>query len=96
MEEGTRAAVLPRESWGRFLRRGHLSGSLKGEKEAFLGSLGRRGSWGVAGAEEREMACSGPGAGSVQLEQASTWVGHEEKGVCRGRQAQREPAEVFK
>lgn len=49
----------------------------------------------MAGAEEHEMACSGSGAGSVQLEQGSTWVEHEERGVCRGRQAQQEPAEVF-
>lgn len=50
----------------------------------------------MAGAAEHEMACSGSGAGSVQLEHGSVWVEEEERGVCRGRQAQHAPAEVFK
>lgn len=50
----------------------------------------------MAGAEEHEMACSGSGAGSVQLENESARGEEEERGVCRGRQAQHEPAEVFK
>lgn len=40
MGEGTTADLLARESWGRFLRRGHLSWSLKGEKEGAEAWLG--------------------------------------------------------
>lgn len=85
------------ESGGRCLGRGHWSRSLQGEEAAFPGSRGEEEAEAWPGLESmRRLAVD---LGRLRAAGAGKDVGGaQERGICRGRQAQHEPepAEVFK